>query len=209
MNKDYIIFQEDGLFGAKDQKGKVFIPPQYMEMQPFSCGLSLVRNQQYQYAYINILNRQIIPFGKYIWCDPQFINNYARVKLKDNIHWGIIDNIGRIAVYPNLDYIAPLESFKSFGKYDAIKFTGRYKGERVGYIIDRLSKVNLPIDFEFMPDFELEETLPSEQTDMKRKSFIYTSDENFNGSSWNDKEDWEDQRLDAFEGDESNYWNIE
>ena len=60
-----------------------------------------------------------------------------------------------------------------------------------------------------MPDFELEETLPSEQTDMKRKSFIYTSDENFNGSSWNDKEDWEDQRLDAFEGDESNYWNIE
>lgn len=98
MNKDYIIFQEDGLFGAKDQKGKVFIPPQYMEMQPFSCGLSLVRNQQYQYAYINILNRQIIPFGKYIWCDPQFINNYARVKLKDNIHWGIIDNIGRIAV---------------------------------------------------------------------------------------------------------------
>ncbi len=35
MDKDYIIFQEDGLFGAKDQKGKVIIPPQYMEMQPF------------------------------------------------------------------------------------------------------------------------------------------------------------------------------
>lgn len=27
--------------------------------------------------------------------------------------------------------------------------------------------------------------------------------------SWEDKEDWEDQRLDAFEGDESNYWNID
>lgn len=23
------------------------------------------------------------------------------------------------------------------------------------------------------------------------------------------KRDWEDQRLDAFEGDESNYWNID
>ena len=51
MDKEYIIFQEDGLFGAKDQRGKIIIQPQYMEMQPFSCGLSLVRNHQYQYAY--------------------------------------------------------------------------------------------------------------------------------------------------------------
>lgn len=209
MDKDYIIFQEDGLFGAKNQRGEVIIPPQYMEMQPFSCGLSLVRNHQYQYAYIDILNKQIVPFGKYIWCDPQFTNNYARVKLKDNIRWGIIDNLGKIAIYPNLDYIAPLESFKSFGNYDAIKFTGKYKGKRVGYMIDHLSKVNLPIDFEFMSDFELEDTLPSEQTDMKRRYFVYTSDENFNDSSWEDKENWEDQRLDTFEGDESNYWNID
>ena len=209
MDKDYIIFQENGLFGAKNQRGEVIIPPQYMEMQPFNCGLSLVRNHQYQYAYIDILNRQIVPFGKYIWCDPQFTNNYARVKLKDNIHWGIIDNLGEIAIYPNLDYIAPLESFKSFDNYNTVKFTGRYNGERVGYIIDHLSKVNLPIDFEFMPDFELKETLLSEQSDMKRKNFVYISDDNFNAPSWNDKENWEDQRLDAFEGDESNYWNIE
>ena len=43
---------------------------------------------------------------------------------------------------------------------------------------------------------------------MKRRNLVYTSDENFNESSWDDNEDWEDQRLDAFEGDESNYWNI-
>ena len=55
MDKDYIIFQENGLFGAKNQRGEVVIQPQYMEMQPFSCGLSLVRNHQYQYAYIDIL----------------------------------------------------------------------------------------------------------------------------------------------------------
>lgn len=72
-----------------------------------------------------------------------------------------------------------------------------------------MSKVNLPIDFEFMPDFELEETLPSEQSDMKRRKLVYTSDDNLNAPSWNNKEDREDQRLDAFEGDESNYWNIE
>lgn len=28
-------------------------------------------------------------------------------------------------------------------------------------------------------------------------------------TSWEDREDWEDLRLDAFEGDESNYWNID
>ena len=209
MDKDYVIFQENDLFGAREQMGEVIIPPQYMEMQPFSCGLSLVRNHQYQYAYVDILNRQIVPFGKYIWCDPQFTNNYARVTLKDNLHWGIIDNMGKIAIYPNLDYVAPLESFKSLGNFDAIKFIGKYNGKRVGYIIDQLSKVNLPIDFEFMPDFELEEILPSGVSDIKRRNLIYASDNNFNNPSWNDKEDWEDLRLDAFEGDESNYWNID
>ena len=37
---------------------------------------------------------------------------YARVKLMDNIHWGVMDTLGKIAIYPNLDYILPLESFK-------------------------------------------------------------------------------------------------
>lgn len=30
-----------------------------------------------------------------------------------------------------------------------------------------------------------------------------------NPKKMNDADNWEDQRLDAFEGDESNYWNIE
>ena len=46
MDKDLIIFQENSLFGVKNSKGKVIISPQYMEMYPFSCGLSLVRNHQ-------------------------------------------------------------------------------------------------------------------------------------------------------------------
>ena len=45
MDKKLIIFQENGLFGVKNSKGEVIISPQYMEMYPFSCGLSLVRNQ--------------------------------------------------------------------------------------------------------------------------------------------------------------------
>ena len=62
---DYTVFQENGLFGLKDHKGVVIISPQYIEMYDFSCGLSMVRNKQYQYAYIDIHNNQIVPFGNY------------------------------------------------------------------------------------------------------------------------------------------------
>ncbi len=109
MDKDYIIFQEKGLFGVKSQTGRILILPQYIEMQPFSCGLSLVRNSQYQYAYINIQNRQIVPFGKYSWCDPQFSCGYARVMeyhyTNENIKWGIIDTLGNIIVPLKYDKI--------------------------------------------------------------------------------------------------------
>ena len=67
MDKDYIIFQENGLFGAKNQTGDIIIEPQYIEMQPFCCGLSQVRNDKYQYAYINAENKQVVPFGLYAW----------------------------------------------------------------------------------------------------------------------------------------------
>lgn len=113
------IFQENGLFGARNQNGEVIITPQYMEMQPFSCGLSLVRNHQYQYAYIDILNRQIVPFGKYIWCDPQFICGFARVieyvhheKEKSVLmagKWGIIDTLGNVIVPFKYDKIWTLK----------------------------------------------------------------------------------------------------
>lgn len=109
MSKEYIIFQENGLFGLKDITEKIIISPQYMEMYDFSCGLSLVRNEQYQYAYIDITNKQVVPFAKYAWCDPQFICGFARVMSFDFIHekekWGIIDTIGNIVVPLKYDKI--------------------------------------------------------------------------------------------------------
>ena len=39
-----------------------------------------------------------------------------------------------------------------------------------------------PCRTEFMSDFELEDTLSSEQTDMKKRNVIYTADENFDTS---------------------------
>lgn len=113
MDKDFVIFQENGLFGAKNSKGEIIILPQYMEMQPFSCGLSLVRNHQYQYAYINKNEEQIISFGTYQWCDPLFVCGFARV-MKYNFFseketWGIIDTLGNIVVPLKYDKIWTLK----------------------------------------------------------------------------------------------------
>jgi len=106
MDNDLLIFKENNLFGLKNQKEEILIPPQYIEMQPFSCGLSLVRNSHYQYAYINTANKQVVSFGKYSWCDPQFVCGYARVKSKDK--WGIIDTLGNIVVPLEYDKIWPI-----------------------------------------------------------------------------------------------------
>ena len=55
------IYEDNGLYGAKDQNGQIVITAQYTEMYQFSCGLSLVRNSQYQYAYIDCHNNIVIP----------------------------------------------------------------------------------------------------------------------------------------------------
>lgn len=100
LNSDLIIYQENGLYGTKNKDGIIIIPAQYKEMQPFSCGLSLVRNTDYQYSYINIKNEHIIPFGMYSWCDPQFTCGFSRVLSQkgEQKKWGIIDTIGNIVV---------------------------------------------------------------------------------------------------------------
>lgn len=139
MSEDYVIFQEDGLFGCKNPNGEVVIQPQYMEMYPFSCGLSLVRNTRYQYAYIDVTNRQVVPFGTYLWCDSHFTCGFARVlgnitqKEKEGIpvknKWGIIDTLGNIVV--------PL-------KYDSIwRFEEQHLFSVKAFINDKEERLNL------------------------------------------------------------------
>lgn len=114
----------NGLFGAKDGKGDVIIPFLYKEMYPFSCGLSMVRNQKYQYAYINQNNEEIIKFGQYSWCDSQFVCGYARIVkysiIEQKDKWGIVDTKGNIIVPLEYDkiwnlkegYLHDLKAFK-------------------------------------------------------------------------------------------------
>ena len=122
-NSDLIIYQENELYGLKDCNDNVIISPQYKEMHPFSCGLALVRNNKFQYGYINKDNKLIVPFDLYSWCDPQFVCGYARVVRYNTIsrkdEWGIIDTDGNIIVPIKYDKIwslseSYLHSVKAF-----------------------------------------------------------------------------------------------
>lgn len=112
MNR-YIVYKDNGLFGLKNQSGEIIISPQYIEMYDFKCGLSMVRNSQYQYAYIDINNKQVVPFGKYFWLDSSFVCGFARVMsydlFQDKEIWGIIDTLGNTVVPIKYDKIWTLK----------------------------------------------------------------------------------------------------
>lgn len=132
---DLIIYQGNELYGLKDCNGNIIIFPQYTEIQPFSCGLSRVRDTEFHYSYINKNNEPIVPFGIYSWCDPQFVCGYARVVryniIKRKDEWGIIDTQANVIVPIQYDKIWPLNetylhSVKAFGgnnKIDINLFT--------------------------------------------------------------------------------------
>lgn len=145
------ICQDDnGLYGAKNSKGDIVIPFLYKEIYPFSCGLSMVRNQNYGYAYINQYNQQIIPFGKYSWCDSQFVCGYARVAKYDVFEekdkWGIIDTKGNIIISLEYDKIwtlkeGYLDEVKAFKGNEELKINLVMISLKSGTLLDGLSYI--------------------------------------------------------------------
>lgn len=103
------IFQENGLYGLKNETGAILIKPQYIEFYPFVCGLACVRNERYQYAYITMDNIPIISFGSYSWIDPHFTCGYARViknsPISEGRLWGIINTQGDLVIPCKYDNI--------------------------------------------------------------------------------------------------------
>lgn len=140
----------NGLFGAKDGIGDVIIPFLYKEMYPFSCGLSMVRNQKFQYAYINQNNEEIIKFGQYSWCDPQFVCGYARVikysTLEQKDKWGIVDTKGNIIVPLEYDKIWTLKEgclhdLKAFKGGKEVKINLVSLSLKCGVLVDGLKYI--------------------------------------------------------------------
>lgn len=264
MDGDLHIFKEGDLFGAKDQAGKIIIPPQYIEMYDFCCGLSCVRNHKYQYAYINRYNEQIVPFGKYCWIDPYFVCGFARVKGGDK--WSIIDTRGNVLsklydrIWPIKErYLFSAKAFKG-DKEEAINL----KEISNPYLLDDLTYIHAYTIDEFKKTFHCSVLRVRQEQRTKKIIFTYgcnTGQVTYKGipqtpvisivsNSYGNifplllaKEDlgkrclefqkppvtaktiddylaetdtsrechwdWEEAKLDAFEGDDSNYWNVE
>lgn len=216
MDKDYIIFQENGLFGAKNQTGDIIIEPQYIEMQPFSCGLSQVRNDKYQHAYINADNRQVVPFGLYAWCDPQFVCGVARVMRyvpnSEQKCWGIINQWGKVIISLSFDCIQPINT----SKLHCVKAI--QKGENsminllsLGIRSNRNSRLEDELAVKFPVIYNPARVRHSLEIGKKPKAekphSIYTNEYTFDYEA--PLSDWQELMDDAFEGDASNYWNID
>jgi len=216
MDKDYIIFQENGLFGAKNQTGDIIIEPQYIEMQPFCCGLSQVRNDKYQYAYINAENKQVVPFGLYAWCDPQLVCGVARVmRYVPNTEqkcWGVINQWGKIIISLSFDYIQPIYT----SKLHCIKAI--QKGENrminllsLGIRSDRNSRLEDELAVKFPVIYNPARVRHSLEIGKKPKTerphSIYTNEYTFDNET--SLSEWQELMDDAFEGDASNCWNID
>ncbi|WP_289639054.1 WG repeat-containing protein [uncultured Muribaculum sp.] len=263
------IYQENGLYGLKNDCGEVIISPQYREFYPFSCGLACVQNIQYQYSYIDINNVAVIPFDRYIWIDHRFTCGYARViqynVIEDKQYWGIINTMGFIVVpceYDNIwslneKYLDNLKAIKNSKEcrinlrnadkkivLDGLKYIRTYtidefKAEfNVSRIFVRVNPNNV-ILFYFgtnigvvsNDNYLLNPVISivcnsagkifcllhnrDNMGKMRVKQLIKTSNKTTpvysrDYDSYDDYNKYvEESRLDAFEGDESNYWNID
>jgi hypothetical protein len=126
----------------------------YIEQQPFSCGLSLVRNEKYEYAYINENGEEVVPFGTYSWCDPQFVCGYARVLIQsafDTKKWGVIDTQGNVVIPIVYDNIWTLKE----GYLNCIK--ALQEGKEVTLSLFKLKKKFILNGLTYVRSFSIEE----------------------------------------------------
>lgn len=265
------IYQENGLYGLKNDCGEEVIAPQYRDFYPFSCGLACVRNVQYKFAYIDINNVSVVPFGKYVWVDPYFTCGYARViqysALDDKQYWGIINTMGLIVVPCEYDNVWTLNE-----KYlDNLKAVKNSKECRINLrevdkkiVLDGLKYIRTYSIDEFKAEFNISRIFVKVNLENNFISFYYgtnigivandncilnpvisivcnsagkvfcllhnksnigkaricqakhlAQNRHIDGCSrdYDSYDEYnkyiDESRLDAFEGDESNYWNID
>lgn len=265
------IFESNGLYGLKDDTGRIRILPQYRDFYSYKCGLACVRDINYHYAYIDYYNNAIVPFGQYIWIDPYFTCGYARVKgysfQDEKESWGIINTLGDLIVPMKYDRIWTLNekyfdnikayqndkecriNLREFEKdqiLDGLKYIKTYTIDEfieefnTGKIFLKVNPINKTISFYYGTNigivsndnymknpvisivcnsagkiFSLLHNRNNVGIRRVKQQIIKNLDKTQQGytrdyDSYNDYNDYvEESRLDAFEGDESNYWNID
>lgn len=139
-NETIVQFEENSLWGLKDQEGNVLVKPQYTEMFDFddNSGWAVV-NRDNKFGYINRLGQEVIECKFDDAYD--FDVNFAQVGL--NGKRGLINKQGEIVVdclYEDSHYLAPV------GKYWAMKLNGFWG------IIDNKGEIKLDFQYEKLDD---------------------------------------------------------
>jgi WG containing repeat len=99
--------RQSGPWGYIDKTGRVVIPLQYQQAQPFSEGLAAVRKDD-KFGFIDRTGRVVIDF-QFGWVQP-FQDGRSVVStghVGGRTTWAIIDPDGRITAVPNAQSIRP------------------------------------------------------------------------------------------------------
>ncbi|HVZ98378.1 MAG TPA: WG repeat-containing protein [Chitinophagaceae bacterium] len=119
-------------YGFIDKTGKEIIPPEYSIASGFSEGLAAVavfEGNEIIWRYIDATGREAIVCNrKGIFAYP-FSGGFARILLKDENKWGLIDKAGKELVPPKYDEIGDfsegMAAVKLNDKYGYIDTTGK------------------------------------------------------------------------------------
>ena len=90
------VFEKDGLYGYKDEMGRVIISPRYVEARAFENGLAIIGNEKRLFGAIDQQGQQRIDF-KYQYLDS-FRDNpqYTRFgNIEEPALYGLVDHNGR------------------------------------------------------------------------------------------------------------------
>lgn len=137
--------ESSGLYGIVDEEDKYIVKPRYKEVDfnfGYKTGLSLVKDKNDKYGFINEAGKEIIP------CKYDYVNTYPKgiiiVQIKtgqyDNLS-GVIDSTGKELIpikYGRLEYYPEEELF----------VVGETNISNVG-VMDLNGKMIIPFEYEF------------------------------------------------------------
>ena len=254
------VFQENGLFGARNQNGIVIIPPQYNWVDPqFICGFARVMKyscieEKNKWGIVNTLGNIIVPL-KYdkIWAIKEEYLFSLRVFLGDKEERINLHQLGNKVIFDGLTYICTysVEAFKELVHCKKLYVKAQPNtrqlyftyGANIGFVslkgmpqepvISIVANSNGKIFPLLMEKSDIGKTTLSPAKAVSKRTlpkaashktsfWDYESEKMSDADDWSDpygdeqayyggwsREDVESGLADAFEGDESNYWNID
>lgn len=149
QSKGITSFEENGLYGFKDKKGKVVIKPQYEQAMEFSKSSVAFVVSKNKWVCINSKNQILLESFLYDNGPDYIVESLAR--FVENAKIGFHDERCQKVIEAQYDFVYPFENgYAIVCNGCELKPEGEHKrilGGKYG-IINRKGKLVLPIDYE-------------------------------------------------------------